>query len=46
MNGVLTLCENCGYEFSDKELNNLAVRRSNAVVCPNCGKVTYIYTVC
>lgn len=40
--GVFTICENCGYVFTDEELADLIVRRTGAIICPECGNVVYI----
>lgn len=40
---IATICENCGYEFQDEELEALAVRRSGAIECPQCGKIVHLF---
>ena len=43
--GLQFFCLHCGYTFKDEELNTIAVRRTDAVICPKCGKVTNLQDV-
>lgn len=40
--GIRIICKNCGYEFTDKELDTATVRKTDAVICPKCQKITYL----